>query len=152
MGAGGDDILNGGGGRDTVSYRRAANAVSVNLGNGTAEGAGSDTLIDIENVDGSKFGDVLHGDEFKNSLDGRAGPDEIYGHSGADFILGGAGDDLLFGQNGNDVIRGGSGKDQLDGGAGDDVCKGGDDPDSYVFCENFPTVRLPAGVWYRERA
>jgi Ca2+-binding RTX toxin-like protein len=149
-GAGRADELHGGGGRDVASYRRATNAVTVNLGNGTAEGTGSDTLIDIENVDGSMFGDLIHGDGSRNRIDGRAGPDDIYGHSGADFILGAVGNDLIFGQNGNDVIRGSDGKDQLNGGAGNDLCKGGNDPDSFVFCENFPTIRLPAGVWYTE--
>jgi Ca2+-binding RTX toxin-like protein len=152
VGGGGDDTLDGGDGADTASYRRAGDAVAVDLGKGTAEGDGNDTLIDIENVDGSKSGDELHGDGSKNSLDGRGGHDQIFGHNGGDFVLGRVGDDLLFGQNGSDVLRAGKGRDQLDGGAGNDVCKGGDDPDSHVFCENFPTVRLPAGVWFHERA
>jgi Ca2+-binding RTX toxin-like protein len=151
-GAGGDDTLDGGGGSDTVSYRTSDQAVNVNLANGTASGAGTDTLVDVENVDGSRFKDVIQGNELGNRLDGRFGPDEIYGHGGRDFIFGRGGDDLLFGQRGNDVLRGGPGKDQLDGGDGNDVCKGGADPDSYVFCENFPIVRLTAGVWFREVA
>lgn len=152
-GAGGADTLNGGGGSDTAWYRSADQAVKVDLGEGTAKGAGIDTLDDIENVEGSNFKDVIHGDEFKNTLDGANGPDEIYGHGGRDFIRGSDGNDRLFGQLGNDFLRGGDGKDQLDGGDGnDDVCKGGNDPDSYVFCENFPTVKLPAGVWFREAA
>lgn len=152
-GAGGDDTLNGGGGSDTVTYRKSDQAVNVNLGNGTASGDGADTLEEVENVDGSRFGDVIQGTELRNRLDGRSGPDEIDGHGGEDFILGRDGDDLLLGQKGNDVLRAGRGRDQLDGGDGnDDVCKGGPDPDSYVFCENFPLVRLPAGVWFREVA
>jgi Ca2+-binding RTX toxin-like protein len=150
VGGGGDDMLDGGDGEDRASYRRADAAVAVNLGKGTAEGDGTDTLVDVENVDGSKFGDELHGDGSTNDLDGRAGPDRVFGRSGDDSILGRGGDDLLFGQNGDDFLRAGKGKDQLDGGAGDDVCKGGDEADSFVFCENFPTVRVPAGVWYRE--
>lgn len=149
-GAGDDDTLDGGAGSDTVSYRSSDQGLNVNLAKGTATGAGTDTLVDVENLDGSRFKDVIHGNELGNRLDGRSGPDEIYGHGGRDFIFGRGGNDLLFGQRGNDVLRGGPGRDQLDGGAGNDVCKGGPDPDSYVFCENFPTVRLPAGVWFRE--
>jgi Ca2+-binding RTX toxin-like protein len=152
-GAGGDDTLDGGAGTDTVSYRSSDEAVNVNLANETASGAGTDTLVEVENVDGSRFKDVIQGNELGNRLDGRSGPDEIDGHGGQDVIFGRDGGDLLGGQRGNDVLKGGDGKDQLDGGGGnDDVCKGGPDPDSYVFCENFPLVRQPAGVWFREVA
>jgi len=145
VGGGDADTLLGGGGSDTASFFDLDQGVTVELGAGTTKGAGGDTLAGIENVDGTEHNDVIHGSEARNTLDGKGGGDEVYGHSGADVVLGGKGNDLLFGQRGNDFLRAGAGKDQLDGGKGkDDVCKGGDDPDSFVFCENFPTVKLPS--------
>ena len=145
VGGGDADTLTGGGGSDTASFLDLDQGVTVELDAGTTKGAGGDTLAGIENVDGTEHLDVIHGAQERNTLDGKGGADEVYGHSGADVVLGGKGNDLLFGQRGNDFLRAGAGKDQLDGGNGrDDVCKGGDDPDSFVFCENFPTVKLPS--------
>lgn len=55
-----DNVINGGGGLDTVSYRDADEGVAVNLATGTVEGGasvGTDTLISIEYVEGSRFDD-----------------------------------------------------------------------------------------------
>jgi Ca2+-binding RTX toxin-like protein len=138
-GAGGDDTLAGGVDDDTVSFASSNQAIAVDLRKGTAEGAGADTLAGFENVHGSRKADEIHGDGNQNRLDGLGGSDDISGGKDADVLLGGTGNDLLFGQKGNDLILGGPGKDQLNGGQDNDRCKGGPDPDSYVFCENFPT-------------
>jgi Ca2+-binding RTX toxin-like protein len=58
-------------------------------------GEGNDTLIGIENLTGSAFGDVLKGT------------------SGANVIIGGAGDDLLIGRGGFDRLDGGDGIDTV---------------------------------------
>lgn len=94
-GGGGDDTINGGAGRDTASYGLATTAVGVDLSVGGAQdthGAGVDTLISIENLSGSKFGDTLIGGAGANLLRGNAGNDQLSG--GADDTLrGGAGFD-----------------------------------------------------------
>lgn len=138
-GAGGNDTLLGGPDDDTVSFASSSQGVTVDLRKGTADGDGADTLAGFENAHGSRKGDEIRGDEGKNRLDGLGGADELFGGKDADVLLGGTGNELLFGQKGNDLVLGGPGKDQLNGGQGEDRCKGGPDPDSYVFCENFPT-------------
>ena len=63
VGQGGNDAINGGADTDTVSYMADPNGVTVNLALGTATDGwggiwglqGTDTLINIENVDGSRF-------------------------------------------------------------------------------------------------
>ncbi len=139
---GGDeaDTLVGGDGKDTVSFASSKGAVTVDLGKGTAKGAGSDTLDGFENVAGSGKGDTINGNKGPNDIDGKGGGDRVTGGNGTDDIIGGDGNDILFGGNGNDLIKGGNGKDQLNGGkGGHDICKGGADPDSFVFCENYQT-------------
>lgn len=134
------DTLVGGDGKDTVSFASSSKGVTVDLRKQTAKGAGADTVDGFENVQGSGKGDVIRGSKAVNSLDGRGGADEVSGGDGNDDVLGGDGNDLLFGENGNDIVKGGNGKDQLNGGKGThDICKGGADPDSFVFCENYPT-------------
>jgi len=110
-----DDILDGGNGLDTVSYAQALVEVQVDLTITEAQytfGGGDDTLISIENLIGSAFGDFLGGDGSANGL---------HGGGGDDILLGLGGNDSLFGDEGADVLRGGVGDDTLDGGAGDDL-------------------------------
>ncbi|MBL8498862.1 calcium-binding protein [Nitrosomonas sp. JL21] len=102
----GNDWLTGGQGDDTLigykdvdwaSYSDATSAVTVDLIAGTATGgAGNDILQEIENVQGSKFGDTLKGDDLKdNILDGGAGNDKLDGKQGQDALTGGAGNDIF---------------------------------------------------------
>ena len=58
----GNDTLNGGANTDTASYATATAAVTVSLAVAAAQntgGAGTDTLISIENLLGSDFNDTL---------------------------------------------------------------------------------------------
>lgn len=66
------------------------------------QGAGTDTLLDIENLQGSAFNDTLQGG---------AGNDALFGWSGNDTLLGEAGDDSLYGGEGVDIMQGGTGHD-----------------------------------------
>jgi len=92
QGRGGDDTLNGGAGSDWVGYFEATSGVTVNLNTGTATGgAGNDTLISIEKIDGSNFNDSLTGDGGVNVLQGGLGDDWLVGGAGNDTIDGGAG-------------------------------------------------------------
>jgi Ca2+-binding RTX toxin-like protein len=135
-GAGSDDTIDGGSDVDTVDFGLSDQGVTVNLGKGTAEGAGVDALADVENAIGTGKADTLNGGAGINSLSGGAGPDELRGRDGNDEIEGGDGRDLLFGQKGKDDVSGGPGNDQLNGGKGKkDFCRGGSGADSFVFCE-----------------
>jgi Ca2+-binding RTX toxin-like protein len=123
-GGNGADVLDGGEGLDTVSYFGSA-AVTVDLRDrgfgGQAEG---DTYINVENVFGSSFGDVLLGNATDNTLNGWAGDDHLFG----DF-----GNDNLQGDAGQDRLEGGAGNDLLDGGLGNDVLVGGTGADTFIF-------------------
>lgn len=83
-------------------------------GNVFIEVVETDTLISIENIDGSNDGDVLVGDAGPNVLNGLDGDDVLNGLGGADVLNGGAGDDTLAGGGGVDVIDGGEGIDTND--------------------------------------
>ncbi len=94
----GNDILNGGEGLDTATYVNATAGVNVDLRiQGTAQdtgGEGSDTLVDIEYLTGSSFGDTLRGnDDFNLIVDSGVAAttaftqtDALYGYGGNDSI------------------------------------------------------------------
>ena len=117
-GGSGDDLIDGGAGLDTADYSEAAQGVVINLGRTGAQntlGAGTDTLVSIENLIGSLRADTLVGNNSANRLDG------------------GGGGDTLFGAGGRDVLTGGGGADRLNGGLGNDVMIGGQGADKFVF-------------------
>lgn len=92
-GTAGDNWLDGGDGIDTVSYRGAGGAVTVNLALSTPQdtgGAGNDTLLNFERVIGSRFSDTLTGHEGRNTLIGGQGADTLDGMGGRDQLVGGA--------------------------------------------------------------
>jgi len=140
-GGDGDDVLNGGPGgdiligglfgSDTASYSTSVIEVSVSLttGTGISGDAREDWLIDIENLEGSNFGDILTGNFVNNTIRGLDGDDKIYGEAGDDVLNGQVGEDFLFGGLGNDELFGEAGKDVLFGEAGNDQLFGGDDLD-----------------------
>lgn len=91
----GADELHGGGGTDTASYVDATSGVRLSLATGGTGGeAAGDKYFSIENVDGSKFADVIAGDSHANRL---------FGDNGDDTLSGGAGADTLDGGNGHDT-------------------------------------------------
>jgi Ca2+-binding RTX toxin-like protein len=96
-GGAGADVLDGGTGIDTASYEGAASGVSVDLESNAGFGgdASGDTFVAIENLTGSRFGDVLTGNAGDNLIRGGFGDDIIIGTSGVDRYEGGAGFDTL---------------------------------------------------------
>jgi len=94
------DLINGLLGVDTVSYALATSGVSVDLNlagfQSVGGGLGSDQLVSIENLIGTRFNDTLRG------------------NSGANELSGGLGSDLLRGSAGNDLLNGGDGVDTAD--------------------------------------
>ncbi len=105
IGGRGDDILMGGAGRDTASYEDAevgiiASMLDSSINTRDAEG---DVYIDIEDLTGSAFGDILTADNFNNTIRGEGGHDELFGAGGDDTLIGGIGHDTLHGGAGDDV-------------------------------------------------
>ncbi len=130
-GRAGPDVLDGGAGRDTATYRGAQSGVDVNLsiGQGTAGDANGDVLVDIENVTGSDYRDMLQGSSGANLLRGGYGDDTLLGLGGADTLEGGPGADTLDlagpgvanGGRGNDKVTSHASNAGLFGDAGDDT-------------------------------
>ncbi len=103
----GNDLLDGGDDLDTVSYIQALVGAKVSLtivGAQNTVGAGTDSLISVENLTGSNFGDTLTGNGLANVLEGGGGADVINGEGGDDTISGGAGADSLNGGEGSDTL------------------------------------------------
>ena len=139
IGGAGADQLNGGAGYDQASYEGSNGAVAVDLRNGTGVGshAAGDTLTGIENLKGSRFGDILIGN---------AGINVLVGDDGADILQGLGGNDQLLGGAGNDILNGGPGADQLNGGAGVDQA-------SYEGSNDGVIVDIESGIsWFGHAA
>lgn len=103
---GGDDHLDGGPGIDTVSYADAQWEVVVDLSLSAAQNTGAsgrDTLIHMENIQGSRFADNLRGCSASNHLDGGEGDDILWGSLGADQHSGGPGADRFLYSNAAEV-------------------------------------------------
>jgi Ca2+-binding RTX toxin-like protein len=118
IGGAGADTLDGGDGNDTASYVGSDAAVHVSLepvlpaGYNSGCEAEGDILVNIENLDGSKYDDELHGNDHDNLL---------VGYDGNDHLYGGDGNDGLYGSQGNDVLDGGAGADHMVGGTENDT-------------------------------
>ncbi|MDF0545532.1 S8 family serine peptidase [Sphingobium sp. H39-3-25] len=98
-GGAGADQLNGGAGTDTAHYYATGTAgVNVNLALATAQSGGEaqgDVLTGIENVNGTRFNDVLTGNTLANILEGFDGDDTLAGGLGADILVGDDGTDTV---------------------------------------------------------
>jgi Ca2+-binding RTX toxin-like protein len=130
--------IDGGGGRDRVTFRSdvidglCCSAVRLDLaaGSGLVENpAGGFTEIrirDVEDVVGSLSSDLLLGDDGPNRL---IGADEF---GRGDRLVGRGGNDRLVGGEGNDRLNGGIGDNVNEGGPGRDRCR---NPDRGPGCE-----------------
>lgn len=101
----GADYIDGAGGNDRVRYDREFGeggpsvGVTVNLQAGTATDSFgyTDTVLNVEDVEGTRFNDTITGSDAENYLSGGAGADTISGGLGSDFINGGQGNDIVHG-------------------------------------------------------
>ena len=149
QGGAGNDILDGGDGSDTVSYADASAGVVVGVsvvGGQVTGGAGTDTLVSIENIVGSAFSDSLVGDGGVNWLVGDLGNDSLDGAAGDDWLSGGLGDDVLTGGDGNDWLTGGLGDDVLTGGDGTDTADFSDATSGVSVNLNLASVQNTGGA------
>lgn len=117
-GGAGSDLFNGEADWDVVSYLLSATTgVIVNLTtNANGGDAAGDTLINIECVEGSNYGDTLTG-----ILRAEGHGVELSGKGGNDYLIGKEGADRLYGGDDNDWFYGDAGADTIDGGDGWDV-------------------------------
>ncbi|MXN66503.1 hypothetical protein GR183_16430 [Stappia sp. GBMRC 2046] len=116
-GGAGDDVLegglgldtyDGGAGVDTITFAYSIAAWIVSLESGTASTIGhpenSETIFNVENIQGSIGNDVLTGNDVSNILSGGAGDDILYGLFGDDTLVGSEGADTLDGGGGSDWV------------------------------------------------
>ncbi|MCD1124875.1 Ig-like domain-containing protein [Jinshanibacter sp. LJY008] len=114
-GSGGWDLIVSGkavwsetGGLDIVDYRHATSAVTANLRTGAATGHGTDTLVSIEGLVGTAYGDTFTDNAANNHFEGGGGDDTFY-------LTNGGNDRLVYrvhaGKEGDGT--GGTGKDTI---------------------------------------
>ncbi len=95
LGGSGGDALRGGDGIDLASYQTASVGVVAVLSAAyynTGDALG-DSYDSIENLTGSKFDDVLYGNDDVNVISGLGGNDTLTGIYGTDILDGGKGSD-----------------------------------------------------------
>ncbi len=159
----GNEAFDGGAGNDKLIYSIIPASITVNLASRTGSTAyGTQTIMNIETVYGSDFGDSITGDASANILIGGKGADSIWGGDGDDILYGdlldagadsavdtlygGAGNDTLIGMGGNDFLYGGDGDDLLYDYAGNDTFNGGDGIDHVSFYYSTSAVTVDMGV------
>ncbi|CAA2103661.1 Serralysin [Methylobacterium bullatum] len=109
-GEGDDMIIGSSAGIDTLSYASATSGIFVSLNGSMAqdtEGAGTDTIFNMDNILGSAFSDQLTGNSAANVLDGAGGIDFLSGRGGNDsYVIDTAGDVVFEAVNGGtDTVR-----------------------------------------------
>jgi Ca2+-binding RTX toxin-like protein len=130
----GTDFASGGAGVDKLDYLLNQNIPSVELDLTLTSpqdtgGAGTETISDIENVDGTAGPDILRGDD---------GPNELFASNGDDIIEGRGAKDVLMGWRGADRINARDGEeDTVDCGDDDDkVVTDRPGLDTLIDCED----------------
>jgi Ca2+-binding RTX toxin-like protein len=131
-GGDGADYIDGGSGIDRAYYWDSDAGIIVSLftGEGSGGTAEGDTLVGIDSLLGSFYGDTLIGSDGQN---------ELFGWCGNDVLKGGGGDDFVAGEAGHDTLTGGAGADILWGNDGVDTA-------SYEYSPAGVSVVLESGV------
>ena len=151
-GGGADHLVGRLGEPDTASYAHSPGGVTVDLtltGPQATENnhdAAGDTLIRIENLEGSNYGDTLTGDEQDNYFWGKGGADVVDGGGGIDtanfhYLRSNQGVTVDLGvtdAEGWTTVTGGDGSgdklkniENLDGGHGDDTLRGDENANNF---------------------
>ncbi len=90
-------------GRDLISLNtREDESISINHSTGRVRGAGSDTVVSVEDAQADGGPSVIIGNAARNHLEGGALDGHIEGRGGDDFLDGAFGTDLLDGGKGNE--------------------------------------------------
>ena len=171
-GSKGNDTINGGAGIDVLSFQKFSEGVIVNLSTGLAiTSFGTSVISNVEDIEGSAFGDILTGNSGNNQIQGFGGADRINGGAGFDtavyfdassgvgvdlsagVVVGGSGNDTLvsiervLGSRFSDLLIGSNANESFLGGFGDDTIDGGGGIDTveYGFVGSGVTVSLAAG-------
>ena len=157
----GDDVLrpyagggtfDGGNGTDTLSFADLDSSapgvfLTVDLretGVQESGGGGAITVLNVENLTGSRANDLLTGNDGANTIGGWSGDDVLRGLGGDDTLLGGldheedsGGNDTLDGGEGDDILDGQIGADTLTGGAGEDLFRHSSSADGHDTITDF---------------
>lgn len=171
-GSKGNDTFNGGAGIDVLTFQKFSEGVIVNLLTGQAiTSFGTSVISNVEDIEGSAFGDILTGNSGNNQIQGFGGADRINGGAGFDtavyldassavnvnlstgVVTGGSGGDTLIsiervlGSRFNDVLTGSNANESFLGGLGADNIDGGAGIDTveYGFVGSRVVVDLASG-------
>ena len=131
-----DNVLNGGGGADTLTGLTGNDSYVVDdLRDTIVEAAGEGTDMAYVRVSGF----VLPANVENAKIEDGFGDLEVRGNSLANVLTGNADDNAIYGGAGADQLYGKLGNDHLDGGTGPDVMVGGSGDDTYIV-DNFSDV------------
>jgi len=115
----GSDVIDGGGGNDTIRGNGGSDVLAGGIGNDQIWGRGMSSPVDGNDADA-------------DYIDGGTGNDQVIGDDGDDVLIGGEGNDNIWGDNnqagtrhGNDNVNAGVGDDFVSGDGGDDTIDGG---------------------------
>ena len=102
----GKDSVRGGPGSDVLLMVRVRKPVRVNLQRNRSWGSGRDTIGGVENIFGSRFADVLVGNDGPNLIVNGTGDasDEMFGRGGRDGFFRLYGNNTLDGGRGRDLV------------------------------------------------
>lgn len=104
----GFDRLDGGDGNDTTTYEFYSGGINADLQTGIVTfpgNFGNDTLVNVENLIGSRGDDVITGSTVSNTLQGGEGNDTLNGKEGNDILIGGSGNDIYIVNDVGDQVR-----------------------------------------------
>ena len=117
--------INGGGGNDVIRGGGGLNTITVPSGNAwvNARGSADDVTAGNGNVTllGGNGNDTLVAGNGNDSLDGGGGNDSMVAGNGSDTLTGDVGNDTLVAGNGRDTLDGAAGNDSIVTGTGADT-------------------------------
>ncbi len=137
-----DNVLDGGGGVDSLVGRLGNDSYFVTAGDQIREFSSEGTAdrvfaAESYTLNAGAFVEIMSTTNNDGTaainLTGNEVAQAIFGNDGANILTGNDGNDTLIGWGGSDVLRGGAGSDTIEGGAGADTLTGGQGIDLYVY-------------------